>query len=158
VQGKPAASADLTDRLLAFVTFLMKRGGNDAYRLIGELDLSMSQMRLLFVLDNCEREMALHELAEIVGLSVAATGRAVDSLVGSEMATRREDPEDRRVKRIAIAEAGRRTTDRVVAARRAGMESFVESLDAGERAALDAALEPLLEREDVRRCLPGGSK
>jgi DNA-binding MarR family transcriptional regulator len=158
MQGKAAASTDLTDRLLAFVTFLMKRGGNDAYRLVGELDLSMSQMRLLFVLENCEREMALHELAEIVGLSVAATGRAVDSLVGSNMASRREDPEDRRVKRIAITETGRRTTGRVVAARRAGMESFVESLDTGERAALDAALEPLTAREDVRRCMPGGDR
>ena len=52
--------------------------------------VSVSQICLLFILDMSDTDPAVHELAERLKLSVAATGRAVDGLVKTGMVTRND--------------------------------------------------------------------
>ncbi len=69
-------------------------------------DLTLSQVRTLFVLMHADGAVPIHEVAERLGLSLAATGRAADRLVAANLIDRREDPRDRRVKRLSLTSAG----------------------------------------------------
>jgi DNA-binding MarR family transcriptional regulator len=86
-------------------------------------------------------------------LSVAATGRAVDVLVRHGLVVRREDPVDRRIKRIGLTDAGRETISRLNAARRDGLRQFVSTLSDEERERFTRALAPILDRPDVHSFL-----
>lgn len=70
------------------------------------LDLTVSQVRMLFVLMRNGSPMPVHEVADGVGLSVAAAGRAADRMVAAGLIDRREDERDRRVKRLSLTTAG----------------------------------------------------
>jgi DNA-binding MarR family transcriptional regulator len=155
VQETAIAPQQLAEELLAVVGYVMKSGQADALRAAAGLDLSLSQLRALHVLEAAEREPALHELAAAVGLSVATCGRAVDGLVRDGLVTRREDADDRRVKRLAASERGREVVLRMIAARREAVGRIADTLDDGQRAALSAALAPVLARPDVQSIAKG---
>jgi len=89
------------------------------------------------------------DLAEALGVSVPSMSRAVDALVKKRLATRVEDPEDRRVRRIAITARGKKLVDTLMVVRQAGMETFAASLTAAQRRKLDAAIDSLMDREDI---------
>lgn len=122
-----------------------------------EFELSMTQLRMLFVLEHAGCDMAVNELAEQVGLSMAATGRAVDIVVRTGLLSRREDESDRRIKRIGLTESGRAAIVQIGQARRRAVEAFVARLDAGERAALDAAVATLGALTSLHLPVPGGT-
>ena len=149
MQESLPSTEQLTNGLLGFLTHLVKTAETDVFRVAAELDLSLSQIRTLFVLRHAEHELGLSELAEHIGLSVAATGRAVDVLVRHDLVTRHEDANDRRVKRIVLTDAGASKIARLTAARRDGLRQFVETLDDDERARFAHALAPILERPEV---------
>src|SRR3954447_3176496 len=48
--GTSAADRDLVRSLSGFAKFLLHAGGRDFYRAVGELDLSISQIRILHLL------------------------------------------------------------------------------------------------------------
>lgn len=143
---------DLTERLLGFVGLLMKTTQTGVFDMAVELDLTLSQLRALFVLSHCDRELALGELAPAVGLSVAATGRLVDALVRSGLVSRREDCADRRIKRLALTAHGEEAIERLAAARRDGLRGFVETLepDVREQLAQALAATPIAPLPDCR--------
>ena len=60
-----------------------------------------------------------------------------------------EDREDRRVRRIAITAKGKKLVDTLVVVRQAGMETFAASLTAAQRRKLDAAVDSLMDRDDI---------
>jgi DNA-binding MarR family transcriptional regulator len=153
VQTTPPSTEQLTDGLFAFLTYLVKSAEVDVFRVIAELDLSLSQIRALFILSHSERELALTELAPQLGLSVAATGRAVDVLVRHGLVSRSEDAVDRRIKRIVPTPAGTERIARVNAARREGLRQFVSTLADEDRERFHSALAPLLARPDVQAFL-----
>ena len=136
----------LADDVFVFLRHLMRSTQGDVFDLAGELDLTLSQLRVLYVLAPAEDAPALGGLASAVGLSIAATGRAVDALVRSGYVSRAEDAADRRIKRHALTAEGRRAMERLAEARRAGVRRFVATLDDADRERLAAALEPVLER------------
>jgi DNA-binding MarR family transcriptional regulator len=155
VQQTAVSPQQLAEELLGVVGYVMKSGQADALRAAAGLDLSLSQLRVLHVLEAADRELALHELAVAVGLSVPTTGRAVDGLVREGLVTRREDAADRRVKRLATTDRGREVVLRLIAARREAVGRIAETLSDDERAALSAALAPVLARPDVQAIAKG---
>jgi DNA-binding MarR family transcriptional regulator len=144
MQRTGVSAKRLSDELMSFLTTTMKTAQSEVFKIVDELDLSMTQLKMLFVLDNADRELTPSELAKFVGLSPAATGRAVDALTRQGIVSRREDEADRRVKRLALTAYGRQVVDRISAARHAGLMRLVEPLDPEQRAALSDALQPLL--------------
>jgi DNA-binding MarR family transcriptional regulator len=140
----------LTDGLSDLITYLMKTGQSDAFEYISELDLSMSQVRMLFLVDASPHAPALHELAAELGLSMAATGRAADGLVRVGMVTRHEDETDRRVKRIKLTPSGHDLVVRLPAARMEDLRRFAVLLSEEERTRLAEALAPILIRPEIR--------
>jgi DNA-binding MarR family transcriptional regulator len=150
MQTSPGVSPDqLADALMSFFVRLMHGDQGELFAVIAELDLTMPQMRGLFVL-NADRGLALTELAPRMGLSVAAAGRAVDGLVRQGLVLRTEDSEDRRVKRLSITAAGQAAIVRIAGARREGFRRFAETLGARERSVLAEAFATALGREEAR--------
>lgn len=130
----------LAGELARFIGQVMKGDQSELFSLIAELELTMAQMRGMFVLEASERALALTELAPQMGLSVAAAGRAVDGLVRHGFVSRTEDLHDRRVKRLAPTTAGHAMLERVAEARLTGLRRFAQRLGDRERLALHDAL------------------
>jgi DNA-binding MarR family transcriptional regulator len=139
--------------LIMAIIPLIKDSQTEVMTVTAEFDLTMSQLRMLFVLDKARADLAVNEVADQVSLSMAAAGRAVDGLVRGGLLSRREDPIDRRIKRIGLTDAGKRAIEQIGAARRHSVERFVDALNKTERAALAAAVATLGEL--TRKHFPG---
>jgi DNA-binding MarR family transcriptional regulator len=133
--------------------FLYDRGNQ--LRVIEDSGLSMTQCKSLLELGGLGREKAeawqVGDLAEHFGVSVPSMSRAVDGLVKKGLATRVEDPDDRRARRVAITAKGKDLVETLVTVRQTGIEAFAATLSPGQRRKLDAAVDSLMEREDVAR-------
>jgi DNA-binding MarR family transcriptional regulator len=151
----PEASAEAQEtaaRISALLRHLFLYDRGNLLRVIEESGLSMAQCKTLLELGglgDASEARQVGELAETLGVSVPSMSRAVDSLVKKRLATRVEDPDDRRVRRIAITERGKKLVDTLVVVRQAGMETFAASLTAAQRRKLDAAVDALMDRPDI---------
>jgi DNA-binding MarR family transcriptional regulator len=117
-----------------------------------ESGLTMSQCKALLALagpGESAEPRHIGEIADRLGLSLPAMSRAVDGLVRKRLITRVEDEEDRRVRRVALTAKGEQFVGKLVSLRLASLERFISSLTAPQRRKLDAALEVLLEREEI---------
>ena len=147
-------NADLAGDLYALIVFLHKNCNADLLEAVGTLDLSLSQIKLLHHLEDQPRELSLKEAAEVVHVSMPAASRMVDDLVRRGFAQRREDEDDRRMKRVWLTEGGRTAIRRLNAARLSGLEQFTHTLTTSERRTLASALTTLLKRDDIADCRP----
>jgi DNA-binding MarR family transcriptional regulator len=148
------ADAAIASDLYALIVFLHKNCNADLFEALGALELTLTQVKLLHHLEDQPRELTLKEAAELVHLSLPAASRTVDDLVRRGLAQRREDEEDRRMKRVCLTEGGRTVIRRLNAARLNGLEQFVKTLTPAERGSLAPALTKLLEREALAACRP----
>lgn len=151
----PFAVESVTDQVMDCLAQLKKSGEAHILGVAKGLDLSFSQMRALFVLFDSQGELAVHELAGLLGLSMATAGRAVQALARADMVTRREDDHDRRVKRVRLSEHGRQFVDSLMQAHREAVRECLESLSDHEREQLSRALAPLLARGDLPNTTSG---
>jgi DNA-binding MarR family transcriptional regulator len=158
VQVTTTAEASTIEQLVgdlyALVVFLHKNCNADLFEAIGAVELTLTQLKLLHHLETQTRELTLKEAAEAVHVSLPAASRMVDDLVRRGFALRREDDEDRRMKRVCLTEGGRTVIRRVNAARLNRLAQFTETLTPEERRPLAHALALLLERDDVAACRP----
>jgi DNA-binding MarR family transcriptional regulator len=138
------SAEELAAQMGRFLMTTMKTAQAEVFHVVEELELSMTQLKILHILDGSDRELTPSELAQFLGLSPAATGRAVDALSRAGVVSRREDDDDRRVKRLALTPAGADAVHRIARARVEALTKSVEKLDAPQRDALYAALAPLL--------------
>lgn len=135
------------------------RGADEVVRVIDDSGLSFVQMKTLIALQGpAETAPTVTGLADTLGISAASASRAVDGLVRKRLASRLEDAEDRRVRRVGLTAKGRELADRVIAARLAGLEDFAGTLSAGERRRLEGALDLLLERPELAETYEAYSK
>ena len=134
---------------------LKKSGEAHILGVAAGLDLTFSQLRAMFVLADCQEELAVHELAARLGSSMATSGRVVQALSRAEMVTRRADEQDRRVKRVRLTEQGRVLVAGFVHAHREAVRECVESLSDREREQLSRALSPILARGDQQNAADG---
>jgi DNA-binding MarR family transcriptional regulator len=151
---EPSADGRLAGDLYALVVFLHKNCNADLFEALGAVDLSLTQVKLLHHLEDQPRELTLKEAAEGVRVSLPAASRMVEDLVRRGFALRREDEDDRRMKRVCLTDGGREVIRRLNAARLSGLEQFAASLTPAERHSLASALSMLLERDDVAACRP----
>jgi DNA-binding MarR family transcriptional regulator len=150
MQANQEVSIDaLTGVLADFMTLLKRTDEARSIQVAAGLDMSFSQLCSLFIMDISDHPLAVHELAERLGLSMAATGRAIDTLVREGMVERREDEHDRRVKRVTLAEKGNELICRLTAVQTEGLRSFAGLLTDDERAALYRVLSQILARPEL---------
>jgi DNA-binding MarR family transcriptional regulator len=135
-----ATPAALAAALLDLWRMILKGSTRDLYRLLAELDLSMTQLKLLHVLVEREAEISVKELAETLSMSLPNASRTVDGLLQRGLVERREDEHDRRVKRVGANEKARVLIDRVDTVRLQGLEAWATDLSPVQRQTLLDAL------------------
>jgi len=143
---KQVSSRKLAAELLELWHHLMRGSSEQMYALIAELDISITQMKTLHVLAEGGSEVSVKELSDRLGLSLPGASRIVDALMRRGWLERREDPDDRRMKRIGITADGRKALDRIETARLAGLEDYAASLTPEQRTRLSSALSDLPHR------------
>jgi DNA-binding MarR family transcriptional regulator len=143
-------AGDLAIKLGAFMLRCMGGGSSEVFRMIDESGLTFSQMKVLVELEAADEDArTVTALSEELGISPPSASRAADGLVRKKLATRVEDPDDRRIRRLALTAKGRGLADRIISARLAGLEDFTDSLRRDERQKLEAALDALLKRPEI---------
>jgi DNA-binding MarR family transcriptional regulator len=141
---------DLALKLGTIIMRCMGPRGSEVLRVIDESGLTFAQMKVLVELQAADDETGtVTALSDELGISPPSASRAADGLVRKKLATRVEDAQDRRVKRLALTAKGRRLADRIISARLASLEEFTSSLEADERQKLESALDALLERPEI---------
>jgi DNA-binding MarR family transcriptional regulator len=147
-----AEEKETAARLAAFLRHLFRYDRGYQLRVIEESGLTLTQCKALLELGGLGLEAEprqVGEMAETFNVSVPSMSRAIDALVREGLATRVEDESDRRVRRIAITAAGKKLVETLVALRQAGIEAFVATLSGAQRRKLDAAVDSLMDRDDI---------
>lgn len=106
--------------------------------------VTLSQFRMLVVLAR-QREINQTGLAAALQVSPSTAMRMLDRLVPAGLATRRENPDNRREVLIGLTPAGRRMVGGVTRRRRREIARLVGRLDDEQRAALVTALDALAD-------------
>lgn len=139
-------------RLTALIrhVFLYDRGNQ--LQVVEDSGLSMTQCKALLELGGLGGDgetWQVSDLAEVFGVSVPSMSRAVDGLVKKRLATRVEDPNDRRARQVKITAKGKHLVDTLATIRMTGLQAFAATLSAAQRRKLDAAVDSLMDREDI---------
>jgi DNA-binding MarR family transcriptional regulator len=140
--------------LMTLLGFLLRSSGQRFYALVEELDLSITQIKTLHVLESLVDELSVNELAKLLGLSLPAASRNIEGLLRRGYVERREDDHDRRVKRVRLSESGGEVAMELHSQRLAELEDLAATFSDRQRRQLRDALASLLEREDIAACRP----
>lgn len=139
-------------RLTALLRHLFLYDRGNQLRVIEDSGLSMTQCKALLELGGLGQSAEtwqVGDLADVFGVSVPSMSRAVDALVRAKLATRVEDPDDRRVRQVRITAKGKDLVDTLVTVRQTGIKAFAATLSPAQRRKLDAAVDSLMDREDI---------
>ena len=68
--------------------------------------LTMQQLKVLTLIAVEQDRATGHDLAEAMGVSVATMSGLIDRLVEQGMVARKDDPDDRRVRRLSVTDSG----------------------------------------------------
>jgi len=98
-----------------------------------DVQLTMSQLKVMIVLGRLGATSG-QDLARRTGFSLATLTGVIDRLAAQDLVSRREDPQDRRVRRLELTPTGTELIDRLIAA---GEEQQHRMLDRLDDAGLD---------------------
>jgi DNA-binding MarR family transcriptional regulator len=147
VEAPEATAEALATAMLDLWRQLLVGTTRDLYRLLAEADLSMTQLKMLHILVECDVEGSVKDVAEQLSMSLPNASRTVDGLLHRGLVERREDEHDRRVKRVGPTPAARKLIDRVDTARLHGIEAWAADLSPVQRTTLLDALSILPRKE-----------
>jgi DNA-binding MarR family transcriptional regulator len=139
-----ASVEEFSSVLHEWIKVFMRRTGQDFKNFMGDSRLSFSQVNTLMRL-HFTGEADVTDIAEQLGISNAAASQLVDRLVKMSLLERREDPDDRRIKRLALSPAGHAQAEKLVNIRRSWMDKFTNSLTPDQRENISSALQTLTE-------------
>ena len=143
LDGAEPDVGELQGRLVAFVrAFGLHRGDETPCG----APIPVSEAHALAVLSEAgEGGLGQDELARRLGLTKSTVSRLVDQLAGRRWAERRSRPDDGRRRAVVLTAAGREVAAEVAGRRAARMGQLLERIPEGERAAVLAALDTLVE-------------
>ncbi len=118
----------------------------ELFKQMSELGLSFTQVKALNLLRISDEDVNVKDVADSLNMSLPAMSRALDKLVQRGYVDRIGSEKDRRAKHVRLLPAGRAVLDEIEQARKSVVEEFTATLSDDERAALHAALLPVVER------------
>jgi len=117
---------------------------------LGELRLGFTQLAALYVLADGSAT-TVGDLADVLGRSPSATSRLIDGLVKRRLVERREEPEDRRQRLVALTQRGQALLRSVDRARADQFLTTVRPLPTTERALVAMGVAALATHAISRR-------
>jgi DNA-binding MarR family transcriptional regulator len=103
------------------------------------VNLTMPQLKILLAL-RLNGGAGGHELAQMMGVSPATMTGIVDRLVSAGYVSRREDPKDRRVRRVELTPDGTALMDHMLAAGEDEQRRLFERLTLAELGVIEQAM------------------
>ncbi|MGX2992861.1 MarR family winged helix-turn-helix transcriptional regulator [Streptomyces sp. JNUCC 64] len=113
------------------------------------LGITPAQSRLLRTLALYGSPPRMADLAEHLEVVPRAVTTLVDGLEAADRVRRAPDPANRRVTRIELTDAGRRTLEELRSVRRAAAEEMLAPLSPGQRELLGGLLGTLIDGPDL---------
>ena len=110
-----------------------------------ESDLSLSQVNALFRLYH-HGSGSVNELANYLGITTAAVSQLLDPLFAAGLVLRSENPNDRRMKLIALTEKGKFLVEKSMNTRHAWLSELSQVLTESEKERLLPAIQLLNQR------------
>jgi MarR family transcriptional regulator, organic hydroperoxide resistance regulator len=136
-------ATELSPSLKAFYRQIMKRSLRHIASVVQKYDLSFGQLGTLMRLQ-ATGASSVTTIAENANLSLAAASHMVNRLVERGLLERREDPDDRRQKRVTISEVGRALIQDFDDAREAASHEILRGVPEEVIGRLEAALSEVL--------------
>lgn len=110
-----------------------------------ESDLSLSQVNSLMRLYH-HGPGPVNDLADHLGVTMAAVSQLLDPLIAADLIQRSEDPNDRRVKLISLTDSGKLKVEKSMATRHAWLSELSRVFSDSEKAQLLPAIKLLSQR------------
>ncbi len=114
-----------------------------------DLNLTMPQLKVTLVLYR-QGPLAAQDLAARIDSSPATLSGIVDRLVAQGLVARREDPDDRRVRRLELTEEGHEQIDRVIRLGQAEQQKLFLRMDDQGLEVVAAAFDLILAAQPSR--------
>ena len=149
-----AGRDDVTARIVAAQQRLQHLLAADPDNPLLRSTLTMQQLKVLLTISHTGTSSG-QELAHAMGVSLATVTGLVDRLVAGGFVERREDPRDRRVRRLSLTDAGRATVDGIITAGRTGMLALLSRLSEDDLRVVERAT--VLLRDAAEAQLPGAA-
>jgi len=127
----PDTRADAVGEVIAGYEALMQRLADSHAPEFLEIAITMPQAKLLYLL-GAVGELHMSDLVIRLGVSLSTISGLVDRVVDHGLATRREDPADRRQVVVALTPAGSEFIDRFRELNARQMRELLEHLDDAE--------------------------
>jgi DNA-binding MarR family transcriptional regulator len=138
-----AATSEPIDRAIAGYTQLVELLSASRTPEFPDPQVTMAQMRVLMVLA-AVGEARMSDLAQQVGISPSTLSSLVDRLVEAGLASRHDDPRDRRSVVVALAPGGSRMLDQFSELGSDALRALLEQLDARDIVTVNKAIELLV--------------
>jgi DNA-binding MarR family transcriptional regulator len=112
--------------------------------------LTMPQLKALLVL-HLRPEASGQDVMAAMGISLATVTGIVDRLAAHGLVTRREDPRDRRVRRLELTPAGRELMEGIITAGAAHQQRLLARLDDDALRIVEQAIDHLLDAAEAEQ-------
>lgn len=129
----------------------MRRSMRNFFLYAKENGLSISQIGALFLI--YRRARGVSDLGDELGITSAAASQMLERLVQQELILRSEDPQDRRVKDIALTDKGRQTLTDSIRARQGWLQDLAHTLSRDEKEQVAAGLKILISKTNLLEAL-----
>jgi DNA-binding MarR family transcriptional regulator len=147
-------SERISGALTEMLGIVSRRSDGGALQIMTDSGLTLPQITALHAL-RWGGPMSIGGLVDEIGLSVSATSHLVERLVERGLVDRTEDPDDRRLKRVAVTDTGKAIVDRLADARHEDLMHAIDMLEPSLRSALAMVLESAVQQLQIpgeRRC------
>lgn len=135
---------ELTEAVGELLRMVHKAADLETINVFVQLDLTITQVRAVFLLAAHDHALPISEVADQLSTSAATAGRTIDRLVTLGIVDRHEDPEDRRTKLVSLTPTGQELADTQREAIQDRIREFIEALPSAEAGALRDALHAAL--------------
>lgn len=132
-------------RLKEWMEVSMRHSMRNIIRYARESGLSMSNLGAIFHIHRIG-SCGVTELGDHLGVTSAAASQMLERLVQQELLLRTEDPDDRRVKQIALTEKGYRILEEGIRARQGWLNDLAQTLSDSEKDTIMVGLNILIDK------------
>lgn len=130
--------------LKEWIEVSMRHSMRNIIRYARESGLSMTNLGAIFHIHHIG-SCGVTELGAHLGVTCAAASQMLERLVQQELILRTEDPDDRRVKQIALTDKGNRILEEGIRARQGWLNDLAQTLSDGEKETIMVGLKILID-------------
>jgi len=122
----------------------MRHSMRNIIRYARDSGLSMTNLGAIFHIHRIG-SCGVTELGDHLGVTSAAASQMLERLVQQDLILRTEDPDDRRVKQIALTDKGHRILEEGIRARQGWLNDLAQTLSDGEKETIMVGLKILID-------------